>query len=654
MSTYEVTLEDGSVYEITTEETLAPPPKLNSAGEALTGGLINLLQGMTFGAGDEIVAGGSAVLDALTGGPGYSARLKQARDLSRAYAAEEPMSAALNNLPAIVAPFPNVLSKAKGFKTILSNVGKSAGLGAAYGAGSGFLSGEGKGRFDTAKEGAQSGAALGGALGATGEILRGLGGRLKKAVPELERKSVGARQSDYAKTAKDIGILETADGIETTTKAALDDLLLNNKLGDSRDPQKLLRTAYNNEKEIAASIGALIGRADKNLKGPVIPTWERALEMIESGKVPGEKIDAYMNRLKQLDNAIQSKGAGRLSFIQQQKIALGKAWDPNDSVLNEFNRALYTDLQRTVENVVPEVAILNRELAKYKVVKPILQRLLAAQENVNPIDKLIQAIKTTGGFGTLVGGATIAGGPPGFAAGLGTAATMRYLRTPQGQKLLADLYKNVGPAIEASGEGLTRTLPALSGKSQTTMPQKQSSEPEEIRYPSSNGGLFSPAGQQKPMLGGTDAETPTLFRLNAGKKNGIDMELKYKGTIEKVLPAIIQQESGGRPDAKSPKGAMGLMQVMPGTFKEVAAKLGIKNPDPFNEDHNIQVGTAYLDALLDEFGGDLALALAAYNAGPNRVKQLRHKYGKRLVDIYPQLPLETQKYILGILSKAVV
>jgi len=120
------------------------------------------------------------------------------------------------------------------------------------------------------------------------------------------------------------------------------------------------------------------------------------------------------------------------------------------------------------------------------------------------------------------------------------------------------------------------------------------------------------------------SEVDTLVE-HAAKRQDLD---------EKTLRAVIQQESAFRPCAVSPKGAMGLMQLMPAT----ASQFGV--PNPFYPASNVEAGARFLKQLLVRYGGDLTLALGAYNAGPAKVDAAAG---------IPNIP-ETQDYVRQVLS----
>ena len=128
---------------------------------------------------------------------------------------------------------------------------------------------------------------------------------------------------------------------------------------------------------------------------------------------------------------------------------------------------------------------------------------------------------------------------------------------------------------------------------------------------SPQGGLTAPTGLaiSKTLDGFTTGSTEVdNYIVESGTRHGVDPLLVY---------AIMHQESTFKSRAVSPKGARGLMQLMPGT----AARYGVTNI--FDPRQNIEGGTRYMKFLLDLFDGDVNLALAGYNAGEGAVV----KYG---------------------------
>lgn len=128
------------------------------------------------------------------------------------------------------------------------------------------------------------------------------------------------------------------------------------------------------------------------------------------------------------------------------------------------------------------------------------------------------------------------------------------------------------------------------------------------------------------------ASTPVMSAATAGMPFSDTVREAARATHldPALLHAVIAAESGHHPEAVSPRGARGLMQLMPAT----ARHLGVT--DPHDPTQNIHAGARYLRALKEMFRGDLGLTLAAYNAGPGAV--LRH--GSRIPPYE-----ETRRYV---------
>ena len=154
-------------------------------------------------------------------------------------------------------------------------------------------------------------------------------------------------------------------------------------------------------------------------------------------------------------------------------------------------------------------------------------------------------------------------------------------------------------------------------------------EGDEVPYIDSDASTTTdvPSADQldRPSLDGTPYAE---FIAAAAQAHGVDPIL---------VKALIQVESGYRPKARSPKGAVGLMQIMPATAREYKVR------NPFDPKANIEAGVKHLKALLDRFGGDRTeLALAAYNAGPGAVEKFNGVPPYR----------ETRNYVSRILALA--
>jgi hypothetical protein len=142
------------------------------------------------------------------------------------------------------------------------------------------------------------------------------------------------------------------------------------------------------------------------------------------------------------------------------------------------------------------------------------------------------------------------------------------------------------------------------------------------------------AGADRPAPGAQTASQPLAgsvapFITEASKRFAIP---------ERWIRAVMRVESAGNARARSPKGAIGLMQIMPETWTELRARYGL-GADPYDPHDNILAGAAYLRELHDRYG--TAGFLAAYNAGPRRFDQ--HLATGR------SLPDETHSYVAAIM-----
>jgi soluble lytic murein transglycosylase-like protein len=148
---------------------------------------------------------------------------------------------------------------------------------------------------------------------------------------------------------------------------------------------------------------------------------------------------------------------------------------------------------------------------------------------------------------------------------------------------------------------------------------------------------LSSAQNKYPLAAKESTNTNNTIK-NISYDDIIKEKSRQYGVSEDLIKAVIQAESGFNPNAVSSAGALGLMQLMPAT----AAGLGVT--DPFDPEQNIDGGVRYLKGQIDRFGGDVKLALAAYNCGPNRVINLKLDNLDNPQQL-SRLPKETQNYV---------
>jgi soluble lytic murein transglycosylase-like protein len=167
------------------------------------------------------------------------------------------------------------------------------------------------------------------------------------------------------------------------------------------------------------------------------------------------------------------------------------------------------------------------------------------------------------------------------------AAHAEYAILSSGARLHITGYEVIGGSLRLHVSGGTVDVPAE---------EVIRIEPEEV---------FAPVAVSTPKEGPLRVPYADLIRA-AAEKYELDPQL---------VAGVVRAESNFNPRAVSTKNAQGLMQLMPGTSAQLALH------HPFDPAENIDAGARYLRQLLDQFSGDVPLALAAYNAGPMRVTQ---------------------------------
>ena len=156
------------------------------------------------------------------------------------------------------------------------------------------------------------------------------------------------------------------------------------------------------------------------------------------------------------------------------------------------------------------------------------------------------------------------------------------------------------------------------------------------------------------MLGKAKQYDDLNVRYPLAFREMIAQYARMRGLEPAVMMSLIRSESAFNQYARSSAGALGLMQMLPATGRLTAKRLGLngyRTQDLFDAEDNIRLGSAYLRDMLDRFNGNLAMAAAAYNAGPHRVEAWRPQSNCIAADVWVDtIPFtETRRYVRNVL-----
>lgn len=458
---------------------------------------------------------------------------------------------------------------------------------------------------------------------------------LEEAGLGLQRRARNLTKADY-KNAKN-AVIETVDGnFSTQLKESWDDLIKNKTLGTSLDPGAMFAELQGAKSATEDAIQATLKAAETKI-GPVPPpNFDKTIDYI-SKNIAADQVDKYVNNVIEFQDALRREGQGSLTYLNQQKKIIGENWKNSPQSDPGFWRTIYGDVKRHIEKYAPEVKDLNKEKQKLILAEPVVTRNFKASGGDYDIGALQRLLNTTGGAG-LAGGAILGAATGSLTGGVVGALALRGLATPTGQNIVGRGLRGTASLAEALGGAGLDVGGAL---------QRGGIAAGGVEAPADIDAAIEAARRELEALRGTAAEpTPQPEAVKVGKQN-VSIPTGEDYTEPRLVKAVMRAESAFNPNAVSPKGAGGLMQIMPATARD----LGLKEKDRFDPDKNVEAGSRYLQQQIKRFG-DEKLALAAYNWGPENIAKAKAKLeaeGEPVtwenIKSIVKVPSETREYV---------
>ena len=542
-----------------------PGGKRVTAAQAVTGAPMAALDTLTAGMGDEITAGGTAVLDSLFDGGGlannYNARLAETRNIQKDFSQASPIADTAIRLTSAVKGLP-FGTTAKTTDGIITTGAKMAAEGAGYGAAYGFGEGEGsaENRVNSAVEGAKTGAKFGAAIGSAAKTVTKTIDALASKFPTIGdyflATTAGAKPSDFKKSGVRGGESHFLETGEVPLKTNLRIAKAEGVFDDAKSYDDVFVNAKEKLGEIASKVEAPIALADEARVAAgsprIFPKFESAKEFVRT------KTTADDNLAVELENYIanlKAKSDGSLSYLQQEKINMGGKTYPQGvpPLRATLDEAITKDLRKTIEYVTDAVlpeelaGLVREQNALYGAIKQVkniaFREASGASSPATGVNKIWDMIKTTGGAGVpIISGAVgsaITGDPKYLLGGIAGGAALKYAGTPSGASKISTLLENgVGQA--------PLDLAALVNRVYNTLPNSQAEVQNEItNYGSfkNTGSVFSPSNANASVFSPSSS-----FSIFGDKKKMID-DTKDDG---KVTPEWAKQQRQER-EADVPK-----------------------------------------------------------------------------------------------------